>query len=417
MHQARSILIESFRRAVAAAHPDQMLAAHLPPAPRGDLIIVGAGKASAAMAAAVERHWRGTRAPRGLVLTRHGHGATTRHIKIVEAGHPLPDSSGIVACERMIDIIASARAEDHVLALVSGGGSSLLTYPEPGIELDDLRALSQDLLRSGAPIADINLVRKRLSRMLGGKLASRCRAPTTVLIISDVVGDDPSIIASGPFHPDTGTHTDALRVLDRWDIHAPETIARFLAIKPPSSDMTRQRSMVTCIIANADTALLGAREYFEGIDIEVCILGSDFQDEARTLGAEHARLAIRLARDPSRRKCPLALLSGGETCVHVRGNGRGGRNSEYLLAMVAELRGHPNIYALAADTDGIDGTEDNAGAVTTPETWVRALRLSLDAGSCLRQNDAYGYFAAVDGLLVTGPTLTNVNDYRAILIA
>lgn len=304
-----------------------------------------------------------------------------------------------------------------MLALISGGGSSLLTLPEDGLELADIRVVTNQLLLSGAPIADINGVRRHLSKTLGSKLALGCRAPISVLIISDVVGDDPRIIASGPFHDDGSTPADALAILERWSIEVPARVHAHLrraCIRPHDAATTPR--IDTYILATGRTALQAAASFFAGRDVDTLLLGDLLQGEARALGGAHGRLAKALAGRRSPGDRPIVLLSGGETTVHVRGHGRGGRNSEYLLGLAIELRGHPGIHAIACDTDGLDGSEDNAGAWLTPAHWEQAMAMGIDAHAHLDANDAYGYFAGLDALIVSGATRTNVNDYRAILV-
>jgi hydroxypyruvate reductase len=419
----RQLLRESFIQAVNAAHPARVMPGNLPKPPSGRLFVVGAGKAAAAMAVCFESLWPDLGKVDGLVITRHGHGAPTRVIEVIEAGHPLPDNQGILAAQRLLDLVAMAQPHDGVLALFSGGGSSLLTLPEAGLALEELRRLAQAMLNSGAPIEDINCVRKHLSLTAGGKLARICRAPINILLISDVVGDDPSTIASGPFTADPTRFTDALAILAHWGINSPPSITDFLrsgindaareTIKPGDPCLS---AVETRIIANARTALNAAADFLRRQGCDVHILGDDCTDESRELAMVHGRLALDMASQRRHDPRPLVLLSGGETRVTVKGSGRGGRNTEYLLSLALQVKGHPRLHALAADTDGIDGSEDNAGAMLGPDTWRRAEHLGLEASRFLEDNDAYGYFSRLDELLVTGPTRTNVNDYRAILI-
>jgi glycerate 2-kinase len=417
------LLIDSFNHAVRCSHPARVMPDALPEAPSGRLFVVGAGKAAAAMAIEVESRWPDRNRLHGLVITRHGHGAPTQVIEVVEAGHPLPDEHGLAAARRVIDLVTKASSLDLILGLFSGGGSSLLSLPEPGIPLEDLRRLGQRLLNSGASIEDINCVRKHLSRSAGGKLARICRAPVRVLLISDVVGDDPSTIASGPFAADQTRFSDALAVLDNWGIEIPSTIYDFLraGIRVPRMETVKTGdpcldNIETRVLANANTAITCAAAYLRDRGCEVINLGTDLTDESRLLGQSHAALALDLCESRSRPRKPIVLLSGGETRVTVRGTGRGGRNTEYLLGFARYLRGHPGIHALAADTDGIDGSEENAGAYITPEAWRQADRLGLDAALFQADNNAYGFFSRLGTLVITGPTRTNVNDYRAILI-
>lgn len=422
MHPRR-LLEESFRVAVAAVAAESCLPAHLPPPPKGRTLVVGAGKAAAAMAATVEAHWPPEAPLDGLVITRHGHGCPTRRINVVEAGHPLPDASGIGAAGEILDLVARPGPSDLVLALISGGGSSLLTLPAAGLELSDLRRMSADLLRGGAPIQDINVVRKHLSTTLGGRLAAACKVPVKSLIISDVVGDDPSHIASGPFAPDPSTYADALTILARRRVTVPEPIRLYLergksGLEPetPKPGEPVFSHVNNLVIANGATALAAAAEFFQARNIRPLVLGDRFSGEARDLADDFARRCKDILLGRAGIHPPCVLLSGGETSVHVRGAGRGGRNGEFALALALALSGEPRVHALAADTDGIDGTEANAGAFIYPGTLERGRLAGLDAQVFLEDNDAYGYFAPLGDLLVTGPTLTNANDYRAILI-
>jgi glycerate 2-kinase len=423
MNPHRQLLIDSFLCAVKAVQAETVVRNHIPLPPVGTLYVIGAGKAAAAMAAVVERVLPATASLRGLVITRYGHGAATQRIEVIEAGHPLPDSTGVSACERIIELLSGAGGQDAVLALLSGGGSSLLTLPETGIGLSDIQTVTHTLLRSGAPISAINCVRKHVSRTLGGKLAAYCRTTVHVLIVSDVVGDDPAVIASGPFSPDPSTFADAIDILRAWNVAAPDAITGYLEAGLRGEHQDTPKPGASCfkqvkasIIARAGDALRAAQVYLEQHGLDVIVLADDFESEAKELGIEHARIALKHRALKSAGTRPLALLSGGETRVTVSGQGRGGRNSEYLLSLFLELAGRPGIYALAADTDGIDGTEQNAGAWIGPDTWQLAGKLNLDVAGYLAEHDAYRFFEAVDTLLVTGPTRTNVNDYRVILI-
>ncbi|MCU0843097.1 MAG: glycerate kinase [Thiobacillaceae bacterium] len=420
----RDLLIGSFHAALEALDAATLLPPHLPAPPAGRTVVVGAGKAAAAMAAAVEAHWPVDAPLEGLVITRHGHGLPTRRIRVAEAGHPLPDAASEVAARELLALVRAAGPDDLVLALVSGGGSSLLTLPAEGLDLADVTAVSHALLRSGAPIADINRVRKHLSRTLGGRLAEACRAPVIALIVSDVAGDDPATIASGPFAPDPSTWTDAMTVLSRWGVAPPEAVRRHLergargeiadTPKPGAACFARVENRV---VAGGRTALLGAAEFFAAHGITPVILGDTVEGEAREVAAVFAALAREIRLHGSPWAPPVALLSGGETSVTVRGGGQGGRNAEFALALALRLDGLEGVHALAADTDGIDGTADNAGALIGPDSLERARALRQDARARLEDNDAHCFFAALGDLLVTGPTRTNANDYRAILIA
>lgn len=410
----RALLRSLFDAAVAAADPMTRVPAFLPPRPKGRVVVVGAGKASAAMAAAVEQAWAGPL--EGLIVTRDGHSVPTRGIEVVEASHPVPDARGSAAARRILQKVQGLGADDLVLCLISGGGSALLALPAEGLTLDDKRSVTTALLRSGAVIGEMNAVRKHLSAIKGGRLAAAAApARLLTLLISDVPGDDPAVIASGPTVPDPSTFADARAVLARYGITEPEMVLAHLqraADESPKPGDPRLARAEAVIIASPAISLDAAAALARARGIEVEILGDALEGEARDLGAEHARLALSHAR--AGRRC--LILSGGETTVTVRGRGRGGRNAEYLLGLTAALEGAAGIHALAADTDGIDGSEDNAGAFAFPDSLARARATGMEAGAHLAENDAYGFFAAIGDLLVTGPTRTNVNDFRAILV-
>jgi len=417
------LLQAAFRVALAAVEPARVLPAHLPAPPQGRLIVVGAGKAAASMAAVVETTYAPEVRLEGLVVTRHGHGLPTRRIRVVEAGHPLPDASGLQAATDILGLVRSAGPEDLVLALISGGGSSLLTLPAEGLTLADVQAVSRALLASGAPIAEINCVRKHLTQTLGGRLAEAAGAPVLALLMSDVVGDDPAVIASGPFAPDPTTYANALAVLDHWRVAAPPAVHAHLVRGTHGELAETPKPGAACfarvdnrIVATGRTALLAAAAHLRAQGVPAVVLGDAVQGEAREVAAVFAALAREVRLYASPWSPPVALLSGGETTVTVRGHGRGGRNAEFALALALRLDGLAGVHALAADTDGIDGSEDNAGALVAPDTLARAAALGLDARERLDENDAYGFFAALGDLVVTGPTRTNVNDFRAVLI-
>jgi hydroxypyruvate reductase len=407
-----------FNAAVDAALPARCVPPHLPPPPAGRTVVVGAGKAAAAMAAAVEAHWTGDLA--GLVVTRYGHGAPCRKIDVIEAGHPLPDAAGHGAARRILELVQGLGPDDLVLCLISGGGSALLSLPAPGVTLEDKKAVTHALLLCGAAIAEINCVRKHLSAVKGGRLAmAAAPARVVTLIISDVPGDDPSLIASGPTVPDPTTRDDALAVLRKYCIDAPLAILRHLsnpASETPKPGDLRHTEIRNVLIATPQRALEGAAAVAQRAGVRPLILSDSIEGEAREVAAVHASIARQCARHGQPAVPPCVLLSGGETTVVVRGNGRGGRNAEFQLALALALDGLPDVYALAADTDGIDGTENNAGALVGPDTLVRAAARGVDARAHLRDNDGYSFFAALDDLVVTGPTRTNVNDFRAILV-
>jgi hydroxypyruvate reductase len=399
-----------------------LLPPHLATLNPGRLLVVGAGKAAAAMAACVEAH-RPEADLSGLVITRHGHGAPTRRIKVVEAGHPLPDAAGLAAAQRLLDLVRGAVVNDQVLALLSGGGSSLLSLPVAGVSLAELQAVARELLSSGAQIAEINTVRKHLSSTLGGHLAAACVAPVMALLISDVTGDDPAVIASGPFAPDASTHADALDVLERWNIVAPASVLRHLQAGAAGERQETPKPGAACfrrvdhrIVANGRTALLAAAGYFQACGIRPVILGDTYTGEAREVAQVFAALVREIRQHGNPWPTPVVLLSGGETSVTLIRKGRGGRNAEFLLALALALNGLADVHALAADTDGIDGSENNAGAVVGPDTLTRAMSLGIAARSSLDAHDSYGLFNALGDLVSTGPTRTNVNDFRAILI-
>ncbi|SEN35572.1 glycerate kinase type-2 family protein [Halomonas caseinilytica] len=405
--------------AVTAVHPDSLLPDRLPTPPAGRTLVVGAGKAAAAMAAALERAWqaRYPDAPlEGLVVTRYGHGAECRDIEVLEASHPMPDDLSERAARRMLESVEGLGEDDLVIALISGGGSALMTLPAPGVGLDEKQALNKALLRCGAPIREINTVRRHLSAIKGGRLAAAAH-PARVLtwLISDVPGDEASLIASGPTLPDATTPADALAILERHGIEISPGVRRHLESRgeaPRVGDDAFSRDESE-ILARARDALDAARTAAEAEGIDVRLLGDDLEGEARELGRAQGRMALAAQDGLSR---PLLILSGGETSVTVRGDGRGGRNVEYLLGLFSTLKGAAGIHALAIDTDGIDGSEDNAGAIFGPSCWERMRELGLDPDDYLSRNDAYTFFDALDDLIVTGPTRTNVNDFRAILV-
>lgn len=409
-------LRQLFATAVAAVQADGCLPAHLPQPPRERTFVVGAGKASAAMAQTLEAHWPTTLS--GLVVTRYGHGAPCRHIDVLEAAHPVPDAVGVQAAQRMLAAVAELGTDDLVLALISGGGSALLALPAPGITLADQQQLSRALLHSGAPIRDINIVRSHLSAIKGGRLA-RAAGKTRVatLVISDVPDDDPAWVASGPTIANHSTGRDALAILRRHDIRIAGHLHRVLEQSQPTANGVRRLDDSVAVVATAADALAAAKQAAVDANMAVHMLGDALQGEARELGRQHGQLARRVQADGLTR--PALLLSGGETSVTVNASdcgGQGGRNTEYLLALTLALDGASGIYALAADTDGIDGTQDDAGAVISQDTLARAQTLGLDARQALDKHDSHGFFSALDALVTTGPTRTNVNDFRAILV-
>lgn len=414
----RRFLRRLFETAIAAADPKQCVPAHLPPPPKGRMIVLGAGKASAAMARAVEDSYAGPL--EGLVVTRYGHAVACRSIEIVEAAHPVPDESGRAAAARMLALAQGRAADDLVLCLISGGGSALLTLPAPGISVSDMQALTGALLKSGATIHEMNCVRKHLSQIAGGRLAVAAHpARVLTLAISDVPGDDPAVIASGPTVPDPTTRDDARAILAKYRIVPPAAVAAHLAdaeSESPKPGDARFGGAAFRLIASPKASLEAAAAQAHRAGIAVLVLGDAIEGEARDVAREQARIARDIVAGRGPVAAPAVILSGGETTVTVRGKGRGGRNAEYLLALTVELNGLPDVFALAGDTDGIDGTEDNAGALTAPDSIARARVAGLDAAAMLDDNDGYGFFLRLGDLVMTGPTLTNVNDFRAILV-
>ena len=406
----RALLEESFRAAVAAADPLKILPKHLPRPPRGRTFVAAAGKAAASMAVAVEQHWPAELS--GVAITRYGHGLPTKRIRVVEAGHPVPDEAGEAAAREILAGVTTLGEDDLLLALLSGGGSSLLSLPAPGVTMAQLKALTRELLRCGASIQEINTVRKHLSAVHGGRLAAASRAPVVALIVSDVTGDDPTHIASGPCAPDPTTIDDARAVLARYRIAAPAAFSE--SPKPGDPAFARVENRV---VASAHRSLEAAAEAFRAQGVQPVILGDTVTGEASEVAKVMAALAREIRGHGGPWTAPVALISGGECTVTVRNaQGRGGRCAEFLLSLAIELAGLRDAWALAADTDGIDGSEDNAGAMLAPDTLARAQARGVSAAQCLAANDSYGFFAALGDLLVTGPTRTNVNDYRAIVV-
>jgi len=418
MQAPRELLRQLFDAAIAAAAPDKCIPQHLPEKPRGRLIVIGAGKASAAMARAVEKNWAGELS--GLVVTRYGYAVPCERIEIIEAAHPVPDAAGILAAQRTLERVQGLSADDLVLCLISGGGSSLLSLPLPGLTLDDKQAVNRALLKSGASISEMNCVRRHLSAIKGGRLAAACYpARVLALLISDVPGDNPIDIASGPTTADPTTCADALEIVRRRGIELPRAVRRVLesgqgeSIKPGDR---RLACSITRLIATPQMALEAAAAVALRAGVPAVLLGDSLEGEAREVGKLMAGIARSVAQHGHPHAAPCVLLSGGETTVTVRGKGRGGRNVEFLLALGIALDAYPRIWAIAGDTDGVDGAEERAGAVLTPDTLARAFALGLHPKDSLANNDGHGFFAALDDSVVTGPTLTNVNDFRAILI-
>ena len=407
-----------FDAAVAAAQPALCLPPHLPQPPKGRTIVIGAGKASAAMARALEDHWSGPL--EGLVVTRYGYEVPCERIEIVQAAHPVPDAAGIEAAERIRQLVTGLTADDLVIALISGGGSSLLVAPGEGLTLADKQAVNTALLHSGASISEMNCVRRHLSSLKGGRLAAVCHpAQVLTLLISDVPGDDPIDIASGPTVADPTTCADALAIVARYRITVPPAVRSLLesgageTIKPGDP---RLQGIQTRMITAPQIALEAAAQVARDAGITPYILGDSLEGEARDLGKAMAGITRQVALHGQPFKTPCVLLSGGEATVTLRGTGRGGRNVEFLLSLGVALNGLPGVYALAGDTDGVDGAEEIAGALLTPDTLARAWALGTNPRSSLDNNDGHGFFQALGDAVVTGPTLTNVNDFRAILI-
>jgi hydroxypyruvate reductase len=419
--EASTLLRRMFAAAIASAQPDRCVPAHLPTRAelgRGRLVVIGAGKASAAMARAVERHWDGPLS--GLVVTRYGYRVPCERIEIVEAAHPVPDAAGLVAAERMLARVRGLQPEDIVLCLISGGGSSLLPLPLPGITLADKQAVNRALLASGATISEMNCVRRHLSGIKGGRLAAACHpARVITLLLSDVPGDRPLDIASGPTVADPTTCADALALLRRHGIALPGSAMALLesgegeSVKPDDPRLARAE---TRMIATPQMALEAAADVARAAGYAAHILGDALEGEARDVGKVLGAVALQVANRGQPFASPCVLLSGGETTVTVRGSGRGGRNVEFLLSLGLALQGHPRIHALAGDTDGVDGLDDIAGAVLGPDTLARAWSQGLRPQDMLANNDGHGFFEALGDSVVTGPTLTNVNDFRAIVI-
>jgi glycerate 2-kinase len=416
----REFLENMFQAAIAAADPQVVLPSHLPVPPKsGRTLVIGVGKAGASMARALEGHWPGDL--EGLVITRYGHSVTCKRIEIVEAAHPVPDKAGLDAAARILGMVRGLTADDLVICLISGGGSALLTAPALGLTLSDKQAINSALLRSGAPISEMNTVRKHLSAIKGGRLAiAAYPAKVVTLIISDVPGDDPSVVASGPTVADASTFAEALAILRKYDIGEPAAAIKVLELAaeetPKPGDSRLARNEVE-IIASAHQALSAAGQVARSKGYAVLDLGDRIEGEARDVAHDHAALVRQIVSGDHAVKPPCVILSGGETSVTMKGRGRGGRNSEYLLALAIALDGMPGVHALAGDTDGIDGSEDNAGAVISPDTLGKIAAADLDAFVALDNNDAFTVFETTGDLVTTGPTLTNVNDFRTIVIS
>ena len=430
MIDPRTLLRQMFDAAVAAAQPAHCLPPHLPSAPRGRTIVIGAGNASAEMARVFEQHWPGELT--GLVVTRYGYAVPCERIEIVEAAHPVPDQAGMTAARRILDLVKGLTADDLVVCLISGGGSALLALPLDGISLADKQAINRALLASGATIGEMNCLRRHLSAIKGGRLAAACHpAQVVTLLISDVPGDDPADIASGPTSADASTCTDALDIVRRYAIDLPAPVRALLEAKAGAhQDENRGANKaesvkpgdprlaghVTRMITTPQMALEAAAAVATRAGVAVHILGDAIEGEAREVGLVMAGIARQVATRGQPFAAPCILLSGGETTVTVRGDGRGGRNVEFLLSLALALNGLAGVHAIACDTDGVDGQEDIAGAVSAPDTLARAWQAGIKPRDSLANNDGHGFFQALGDSVICGPTLTNVNDFRAIYI-
>jgi glycerate 2-kinase len=427
----RDFLVQLYQAAVQRALPLHNTAAYLPKPPKGRTIVLGAGKAGGAMAQAVEAHWPADAHLEGLVVTRYHHtpprpAGLKQRIEVVEASHPVPDAAGLAAAQRIMAMTQGLTQDDLVLCLISGGGSALLTLPIDGLEFADKQRINQDLLSSGANISEMNCVRKHLSQIKGGRLAAACApAQVVTLTISDVPGDDSSVIASGPTVPDETTCAQALAILQRYSIDVPAAVRTQLeagACETPKPGDARFAGHVVHMTATPQQSLEAAAAVARAAGLNAYILSDEIEGESREVGKVHAALARAAAHGKGAFTKPCVILSGGETTVTVRprkpdqAKGRGGRAGEFCMGLALALQGVENVYALAADTDGIDGIEDNAGAFVTPDTLQRAAAQSMKITDYLDRNDAYGYFAAINDLVITGPTHTNVNDFRTLLI-
>ena len=407
-----------FEAAIKAALPSATIPNFVPKPPKGRTLVIGAGKASAAMAQAFEANYN---APlEGLIVTRYGHAVPCQRIEIVEAAHPVPDESGTKAAARMLQMVQGLTKDDLVVALISGGGSSLLSLPALGISAEDKRAVNSALLKSGAPIAEMNCVRKHLSAIKGGRLAAAAfPARLVTLVISDVPGDDLAAVASGPTLPDPSTFAEARAIIAKYGIEVPTSVTKHLAgaqNETPKPGDARFLNAETHCIASPQKSLEAAAALALAAGYAPIILGDSIEGEAREVAIVMAGIALQARRFGQPLKPPCAVISGGETTVTVKGNGAGGRNVEFLLSLALKLNGAAGIHALAGDTDGIDGAREVAGAIITPETLVQARAQGLDPWAALANNDAHNFFAAVQAQIITGPTLTNVNDFRVILV-
>lgn len=411
------LLKSMFKAGVDAALPSLCVPAHLPPRPKGRTVIIGAGKASGAMAKALEDAWDGPLD--GLVVTRYGYRVPTERLEVIEAAHPVPDEAGRDAAKRIFELVQGLTEDDLVLCLISGGGSALLALPAEGVTLEDKQAMNKALLASGATISEMNTVRKHLSAIKGGRLAAAAYpAKIVALMISDVPGDDASIIASGPTVPDPSTNEDALGIIEKYGIDVPDNMRRLLdtAEETPKPGDPCFENVENIMIATPQASLEAAAAVAREAGVTPVILGDSIEGESRDVALVHAGIARQCAMRGQPEEPPCVLISGGETTITLKGNGKGGPNSEFLLSLAIALDGMEHIYALAGDTDGVDGSEDNAGALIYPDTLARAEKAGINPKAMLANNDPYRFFKGIGDLLETGPTLTNVNDLRAILI-
>ena len=419
MKNPKDFLRSLFDASVAAANPMLCVPPFLPKAPRGKTVVIGAGKASAAMARAVEDNWEENLS--GIVVTRYGFSVPCKRIEIIEASHPVPDAAGQAAAARIVQLCKSLGSDDLCIAVISGGASAVLTYPAFGITLENKQELNRLLLRSGANIVEINCIRKHLSEIKGGRLAqSIAPAKVVTLLISDVPGDIPGVIGSGPTVPDDTTFADALALIKKYSINPPKVIMEHLlkgenetpTVGDPIFDNTEM-----FMVGKPQASIDAAANIAKAAGVRPIVLGDDIEGEARDVAQKHAEMALNIIETHENSNGPCVILSGGETTVSIKGKGgRGGPNGEYALAMALTLKGNKHVYALSCDTDGIDGSEDNAGAMISPDTLERGKIISLDAELFLEHNYSYGFFEKAGGLVMTGPTFTNVNDFRAILI-
>ncbi len=414
----RKLLRSMFDAAVAAAMPEQCVPQNLPAKPKGQTIVVGTGKASAAMAQVLETSWNGPLS--GLIVTRYGHAVLCKQIEIVEAAHPVPDDAGTNGARRMLAMVQGLTKDDLVIALISGGGSALLSLPAEGISVEEKRAVNRALLKSGAPISEMNCVRKHLSAIKGGRLAAAAHPARVVsLVISDVPGDDLAAVGSGPTVADPTTFAQARAIIAKYHIDAPQSVIRHLeqaVDETPKPGDPRLAGVETKLIASPQKSLEAAAAVARKAGITPLILGDSIEGEAREVGFVMAGIALQSRRFGQPLPAPCVLISGGETTVTVRGNGAGGRNVEFLLALALKLDGAEKITALAADTDGVDGAREVAGAFISPDTLSRARAMGIDPWASLSNNDGHGFFEKLGDQIITGPTLTNVNDFRAVYI-